>query len=65
MQRYVGGGCDSRGKHGMMMVGEEEIERKVERKVWTHRGALHFEVRMSCVGCQCTLTQIHTHTHSH
>lgn len=44
-----------------MIVGEEEMERKVEREVWTHRGALHFEVRMSCTGCQYT----HTHTPTH
>lgn len=24
-------------------------------KVWTRRGALHFEVGMSCTGCQHTL----------
>ncbi len=50
---------DSRAKQGMI-VGEEEIERKVEREGWTHRGALHFDVRMSCIGCQYT----HTHTHT-
>lgn len=38
-----------------MIVGEEEIEWEVR----TQRGALHFEVRMSRVGCQ------YTNTHSH
>lgn len=50
---------DSRAEQGMI-VGEEEIERKVEKEVWTHRGALHFDVRISFSGCQYT-----NNTHSH
>lgn len=35
------------------------MERRVEMEVWNQRGAPHFEVRMSYIGCQYT----HKHTH--